>query len=158
MSYHRDRPGVRLTPEERRRFAEIALQLRYELDGLSFPAGSGGDTRARRRHRVGVRISFGGLAGRSARVVTAAVRRTALPLLLGLGGAAVAVGASLGADGPRLALTTYGSFLLAWGLTLAVLRLVRRRARRRSGGAGGLQPPALPQHQTSPWTLGPPRP
>lgn len=136
---HRDRPGVRLTAEERRRFSEIALQLRYELDGLTFPDLTD-PTRhlAGRRRRVGVRLTRG--AGRAARALARLSRRLATPFVLALIGIGAVIGAAFTAGDLRLACTTAGSFVLAWALTLAALQLVRRRQARRARSRLSHQP------------------
>lgn len=138
---HRDRPGVRLTAEERRRFAEIAAQLRYELDGLTFPGLSEAN-----HHRAGggrgVGAGLARTAGRATRIPTGLARRLISPFGLALLGIGAVIGAALTAGDLRFALATAGSFNLAWATTMAVLQLARRRYARRAR--------ARRQHQTSP--------
>lgn len=120
---HRDRPGVRLTTEERRRFSEIAVQLRYELDGLAFPDAVGN------RHPPGRRSPAAFLArgaGRSTRVVAGLSRRLATPFVLALLGVGAVIGAAMTGGDLRFALTVAGSFTLAWATTTAALQLARR--------------------------------
>ncbi len=126
---HRDRPGVRLTAEERRRFSEIALQLRYELDGLTFP-----DLTDPTRHLAGRRRLSGTTrgAGRVARAIAGLTRRLTTPFVLALIGVGAVAGAALTAGDRRVACTTVASFVLAWAITLAALQLVRRLQARRA--------------------------
>lgn len=138
---HRDRPDVRLTAEERRRFSEIAVQLRYELDGLTFPDLAGDRHQPGNRRRVGARL--GRVTGGVSRALAAVSRRVVTPFVLGLLGIGAVIGAAMTAGDLRFALMIAGSFTLAWATTMAALQLARfwyaRRARAR-----------LRQHQTSP--------
>lgn len=127
---HRDRPGVRLTAEERRRFSEIALQLRYELDGLTFP-----DLTEPTRHLVGRRRVSATLArgaGRATGAIAGLSRRVATPFVLALIGIGAVTAAALTAGDLRFACTTIGSFVLAWATTLAALQISRRAYARRT--------------------------
>ncbi len=138
---HRDRPGVHLTAEERRRFAEIAFQLRYELDGLTFPGLAGDLHRPEGRRGPSARLARA--AGRATRVLVRLSRWIATPLVLAAIGVAAVAGAAATAGDLRLAFITAGSFTLAWSTTMAALQLARhchaRRVRAR-----------IHQHQTSP--------
>lgn len=127
---HRDRPGVRLTAEERRRFSEIALQLRYELDGLTFPDRAGDSHRPDRRRRVGARTAIA--AGRATRGVAGLSRRMATPVVLAVLGLAAVIGAAATQGDLRFALTVAGSFTLAWATTTAALQVARRHQSRRA--------------------------
>lgn len=138
---HRDRPGVHLTTEERRRFAEIAVQLRYELDGLTFPDAVGNSRIPGRRWRPAASLARG--AGRATRVVAGLSRRLATPFVLAVLGLAAVIGAAMTTGGLRFALTVAGSFTLAWATTTAALQFARHRYAKRAQAR-------LRQHQTSP--------
>lgn len=118
---HSDRPSVQLTAEERRRFAEIATQLRFELDGLMF------DPPETRRERVATWLSK--LWGRAARRSIAALgHRLAGPLLLVSG--AITVALALRLEDPRwagLAVVLPVAMTVA-GATLTVLCAVRHHS------------------------------
>lgn len=138
---HRDRPGVRLTTEERRRFAEIAVQLRYELDGLAFPDAVGNSRLPGRRRRPAFFVARA--AGRATRVVAGLSRRLATPFVLALLGLGAVIGAAMTTGDLRFALTVAGSFTLAWATTTAALQLARRLQAKRVQAR-------LRLHQTSP--------
>lgn len=127
---HRDRPGVRLTAEERRRFSEIALQLRYELDGLTFLDLTDPNRHLAGRRQVGATLTR--RAGRVTRAIAGLTRRLATPIVLALIGVGAVAGAALTAGDRRVACTTVGSFVLAWAITLAALQVVRRHQARRA--------------------------
>lgn len=137
---HRDRPGVHLTAEERRRFSEIAFQLRYELDGLSFPDTAGDDRRPGRRRGLTRRLAR--TAGRATGLVGRLSRRIATPFVLALLGIAAVVGAALSTGDLRFALTVAASFTMAWATTMAALQFARHRYLRRAQAR-------LRQHQIS---------
>ncbi len=140
---HRDRPGVRLTTEERRRFSEIALQLRYELDGLAFPdLAHPNHGRPGGRRRGGAALARA--AGRSTRMVAGLSRRVATPFVLALIGIGAVATAAMTAGDLRFACTTAGSFALAWATTLAALQVARRSYARRARAR------LRHQHQTLP--------
>jgi len=135
---HRDRPGVRLTAEERRRFAEIAFQLRYELDGLTFPDSGDGVSRPGGR-RVGARPAR--VARGTARLLGRLSRRLVSPFALALIGVGAVIGAAMTTGDLRFCLIVTGSFTLAWATTMAAVQLVRHRYARRAQRRR--------QHQTS---------
>ncbi len=113
-----DRPSVGLTPEERQQFAEIAARLRYELDGLSF------DLPDRWWHRFGTALSR--LGGRTARrVVSAASTWWVGPVLVALGGAALAgVAVADAAGGPGHTSGAAGAWVVAGWAAGVVFLLV----------------------------------
>jgi peptidoglycan/LPS O-acetylase OafA/YrhL len=71
---HCDRPSVPLTAEERHRFAAIAFQLRFELDGLVF-------YRETRWHQ-GLATALARASGRSARWIVSGSWLLAIPLMM----------------------------------------------------------------------------
>ncbi|MEZ5410104.1 MAG: hypothetical protein R2761_18890 [Acidimicrobiales bacterium] len=138
--HHRDRPGVHLTTEERRRFSEIALQLRYELDGLNFPDQVDDNHRPADRRRV--RAALARTARRATKILVGLSRRLVSPFGLALIGLGAVIGAAMTAGDLRFALMTAGSFTLAWATTTAALHFTRHRYARRVA--------ARRQHLTSP--------
>lgn len=139
---HHDRPGVRLTTEERRRFSEIALQLRYELDGLTFPDLAGPVPRLVGRR--GIRPAVVRAVGRATRIIGGLARRLATPIVLALIGIGAVVGAAMTVGDLRFALITLGSFALAWATTVAALQIARRRYARRARARLRHQPQTSP--------------
>ncbi|MDH4076154.1 MAG: hypothetical protein OEW29_09480, partial [Acidimicrobiia bacterium] len=97
--HHRDRPGVHLTAEERRRFSEMALQLRYELDGLAFPERGDDNDRPRGRRGLGARMAL--TARRGTRILARLARRIVTPLVLALIGLGAVIGAAMTVGGLR---------------------------------------------------------
>lgn len=137
---HRDRPGVHLTAEERRRFSEIAFQLRYELDGLTFPDSAEDGPRPGRRRGVTRRLARA--TGRAAGFLARLSRRIITPFALALLGIGAVVGAALTTGDLRFAFTVAGSFTLAWATTMAALQFARHSYMRRAQAR-------LQQHQIS---------